>query len=62
MYNVYPQVQCSNGQLGFGRRRREISRTSTDPNKVRKYIMVRKYIKVRKYNKVRKFNNVRKHN
>ena len=56
MYNVYPQVQCSNGQLGFGRRRREISRTSTDPNKVRKYI------KVRKYNKVRKFNNVRKHN
>lgn len=27
-------VQCSNGQLGFGRRRREISRASTDPNKV----------------------------
>lgn len=27
-------VQCSNGQLGFGRRRREISRPATDTNKV----------------------------
>jgi len=27
-------VQCSNGQLGFGRRRRDISDASPDPNKV----------------------------
>jgi len=27
-------VQCSNGQLGFGRRRRDISAISPDPNKV----------------------------
>merc|ERR1711941_170401 len=27
-------VQCSNGQRGFGRRRREVDQSSADPNKV----------------------------
>ena len=28
------QVRCSNGQLGYGRRRREVSSQDADPNKV----------------------------
>lgn len=28
------QVECSNGQVGFGRRRREVRSMPPDPNKV----------------------------
>jgi hypothetical protein len=28
------QVECSNGQTGYGRRRREVSSIPADPNKV----------------------------
>lgn len=29
-----PQVECSNGQIGYGRKRREIKKMMNDPNKV----------------------------
>jgi len=28
------QVECSNGQVGFGRKRREIMQSAMDPNKI----------------------------
>lgn len=31
---VFLQIECSNGQIGYGRRRRAISQSPADPNKV----------------------------
>jgi hypothetical protein len=31
---LYIQVECSNGQTGYGRRRREVASIPADPNKI----------------------------